>query len=260
MLEVETPGDKHYISHRDLKQILANVSRSRRDGATFDIPGAIDDFRRVAQDDVSKIETCLGTQNIQLMNTLSKLKESMVNLGIGKGAPLENFLTTLRLVVNGNCPTLQSYVGDAFCTSWVKLTISLTSLSDAYVEACSEFKNYSNYLDINIAGFRKIIKQFSKQLPEYVYSTPLPDYAHLASFIIEPFNVLILLRAELSDAIFNLTSSNPVLPDVKLPSETLDALKGLIQDGVVCEDSKIRSIKLRSSTDHTRINPQANFP
>ena len=81
-----------------------------------------------------------------------------------------------------------------------------------------------SYLEVNIAGFRKILKQFGKQLPEYVSTLSIRDYRCLAHRVRATYDRVNRLRHDLEDAIILLSSARSSLPEITLGTETLDAL------------------------------------
>ena len=50
----------------------------------------------------------------------------------------------------------------------MSLSASVASICDKYITVVGAFRTIATYLEINVAGFRKILKQINKQLPGYV--------------------------------------------------------------------------------------------
>ncbi len=67
------------------------------------------------------------------------------------------------------CSELHGILSQSVVPFWVSITTSVASLCDKYVDIVQSFRVIADYLEINIAGFRKILKQLNKQIPMYVH-------------------------------------------------------------------------------------------
>lgn len=79
-------------------------------------------------------------------------------------------------ILNDSCLKLHEMLNDSIMSLWVSLSASVAAVCDKYLILVETFRTISAYVEINVAGFRKIIKQFHKQIPEYVilYFFPYP--------------------------------------------------------------------------------------
>jgi mevalonate kinase len=91
--------NRHYISHKELKQILANASKARKDGnlmtASIDF---IQDFIRIVSDDILRINQCLSNEIENVHQELMKLVHDTRTLGMGDGGTLSTLIEVFRKV------------------------------------------------------------------------------------------------------------------------------------------------------------------
>jgi hypothetical protein len=69
-------------------------------------------------------------------------------------------------ILNDSCLKLHEMLNDSIMSLWVSLSASVAAVCDKYLVLVETFRTISAYVEINVAGFRKIIKQFHKQIPE----------------------------------------------------------------------------------------------
>ncbi len=135
---------------------------------------------------------------------------------------------------------LHALVGDQLRTTWMSLTVEIAKLGDRYNSLSERLQSILTYADINIAGFRKLIKQYYKQVTgyahlhaTYLYITCSPNFVDLVSGIQyrNLLSDLLIVNAEfesirlgLEQSMKALSPNPPPLKQPKLGSESLLAL------------------------------------
>lgn len=67
---------------------------------------------------------------------------------------------------------LRSVLSDSLSTAWFTVTVEMAKFAESYDRLAVRLQSFLGYVDLNIAGFRKVSKQFYKQMPKYVRKCP----------------------------------------------------------------------------------------
>ena len=140
-------------------------------------------------------------------------------------------------ILTDSCPRLHDMLNESIISLWISSTASVAAICDKFLVHVETFRSISAYVEINVAGFRKIIKQFHKQLPQYVFthlqklafssasdSRFQPKYTDLALELLRTQNRIESLRKNLDIISQALSATMAPLPIAELGTETITAL------------------------------------
>ena len=123
---------------------------------------------------------------------------------------------------------LHSLIGDDIKSIWLSLTINAAEFGEEVNKFSNSLQSLATYADLNIAGFRKILKQFYKQVPG-IYRIPILgviEYRILATEFPQFLLRLGRIREETDEVIQALSPGTQRLIPVSLGNESLSALEG----------------------------------
>lgn len=157
-------------------------------------------------------------------------------------------------------------LSDSVVPLWLSLSASVASICDKYVAVVDAFRLLATYLEINVAGFRKILKQINKQLPGYVLNILFKldvhrfldkcehDYAELASLVVPHKARIDAFRDHLQSVTSEFSSSSTPLPVAELGTETILALSGNYRERKTVIETKSEEDHLASRINSTSIH------
>ena len=145
---------------------------------------------------------------------------------------------------------------------WFSLTVEVASLADKYNGIASRLQSTLSYADINIAGFRKILKQYEKQIPPHVQVTTITqgEYKEIVIGLIELVSEMESVRAQTEAVMHALTPHCPDLKIVKLGSETLTAISASYEtrSTTTPEKDEVDLMKMLSGVDTEKLRQTLN--
>ena len=172
-------------------------------------------------------------------------------------------------VLTSQHTALLSASSDSLRSIWFSVTVDLASYADAYNAAASKVNSLLKYAEINIAGFRKLLKQFFKQVPEYEsQSACIPvsrgmrrDFSNLNMYqeislaLPDLCNRLETFRLRIEEVLASLLPEPPKLVVCALGTETMlaisEAVTARIHEGNEC-------FPILTRTEDS--NPKTAFP
>jgi hypothetical protein len=90
---------RYFIAHKELKQILSNISKTRKEGSDErDVCVFVREFIQIISNDIDNVDNCLVEQIQTIVPEVNRLLEDTRNLGIGDDGALERLVQALRKV------------------------------------------------------------------------------------------------------------------------------------------------------------------
>jgi len=111
------------------------------------------------------------------------------------------------------------------------LTVEIANLAERYNRMALRIQSILSYVDINVAGFRKVLKQFDKQVPHSFRESIAKSvrYTTIAWGMSDLAKNVASIRFQIESIMQALSPGAPRLLDVNLGSETSLALDGTDQ-------------------------------
>ena len=222
--------ERPLLSHRRLKEVLGSLSwagKSEAPGTTVEV--LLRQFSDILEDDLNQIHQCVVTEEVELRKGMDKLLTRCRGLGVIDSDVLINYVRTMEQVLTSRCEDLHKCIGEHMKAQWVSLAVEIASIADSFNEMATKVQGVISYADINVAGFRKLIKQYYKQIPpEYTTDVIGPsEYRQIVSGIIPLALVLNQVRSSIETIVQALSPGVQQLHMIRIGSEASLAYSGV---------------------------------
>jgi SPX domain protein involved in polyphosphate accumulation len=217
-----------FISHRSLKGILASITRAVKYGAEDDsIPQMVEEFKETLASDLASILSFIRIEEMNVNSRMQRLEKRATLLGILNSKILDGIIDSIGSALLSPCIALHDAIGDYLKGVWVSLTVEISAFADQVNEFASAFQSLLTYADLNVAGFRKLIKQYRKQVPSRIFADIVSEdeYRLIVSGLVETHSRFDAMRTRVQNLMQKLSPGAPTLTSSKLGSETLRVLK-----------------------------------
>lgn len=185
-----------YISHRPMKEALNKMVRELRFGASksADIPNscpepcdpgdegarervlALDqELFALIEHDMGEILRHIRQQESDLGDQLSALQDSALKCGLlCEEDTLEQFGSALPFASWDLTETCQHILCLQIASDPAAFAQRFETVVREYNSFAEEVNQHAQYLEINVAGFRKLLKRHDKQIPRSFHARPAP--------------------------------------------------------------------------------------
>jgi hypothetical protein len=219
--------ERPLISHRVLKELLSRAAKIlKSESDTSEIPAIVREFRLTIQSDLFKIITFMEKEEAVLRKRISDLENQGKSLGFLESNVLDNLLDSIEKALVSPNVGLHKCIGDHMKGLWVGLTVSVAGIADIFNSISTSMQSLLSYADLNVAGFRKLIKQYCKQIPgtmrEDVVS--VEEYRKILGGLMGMVEKLDSIREHTERIMQRLSPGAPKLLPIKVGSETFLAL------------------------------------
>jgi hypothetical protein len=215
--------DRPVVSHKLLKEILTRIVKALKDGESdAHLTEIVEEFSDVMDTDLSSITQFVGTEERSIDPLIDRLLDQGRLLGIFGSRVLLDHISAIERVFASACPALQSAIGEDLKSIWVSLTMQVADLADRFNSIMNRIQSNMAYVDLNVAGFRKLLKQYHKQVPERNRTNVLTvtEYRRIIVGFIDLTARLEFARIPLEEAMQALSPGVPPLLVVHVGSET----------------------------------------
>lgn len=119
-------------------------------------------------------------------------------------------------------------MGEGLKTAWFSLTVEVANVAERFNQLASRIQSHLNYADINIAGFRKLLKQYEKQIPTRIGMSlvELDKYRNIVSGVGGLVSEMTNIQLQIERIMQALSPGTPRLVVLTIGSETLAAIEG----------------------------------
>jgi hypothetical protein len=223
-LQDEQNSTKPFISHKAWREVLSVAAREHRGGCDIDVIVKYDaQFLALLRSDVEQISKYCQQVERDIATSLEELTVKADQSGITLEGPVARMALEIhKTLIESSYPLLHNATATSLRSLWSQLATLVSEVCNTFNDLAWKFQQHSNYLEVNIAGFRKTIKQRGKQIPVVSEGEFFEDYKSLgqpATVLVEKF---LALHSQLNHSL-QLFAPGAQLFSPKLGTETLDA-------------------------------------
>lgn len=243
------------ISHKLLKEILTHVVKGLKDGSSHaNIADSVEEFAAVARTDLSNIIEFVEAEERSIADDIDGLVSQGRQLGLLDSRILLDHISAIERIFTSSCPVLHSSIGEQLKSIWVSLTMQVADLADRFNIIMGRLQSNLAYVDLNVAGFRKLLKQFQKQVPERNQTNVLTvaQYRRIIVGFMDLVSRLEPARIQLEEAMQALSPGVPPLLVVHMGSESKLAF--------AVTDERDPGPKIFSSHTGSTVTPSPGIP
>ena len=218
--------ERPLISHRVLKEHLTTIARIlKADSDTEAVPSLIVAFQRTLTADLDTILSYVAMEIEVLEMGIKRLETQGQALGFLGSTVLHEFLSSIESTLVSPCVDLQNCIGEHAKNIWLGLTIQVATYAQRYSDAAVSLQSLLTYADINVAGFRKLIKQYAKQVPVALRADVVSvyDYRRIVSALVPMAERMNSMREQTEEIMQKLSPGVHGLHPLRIGSETLIA-------------------------------------
>lgn len=160
------PGlsDRPFVSHREAKELMTIISRDIRNGAP-DVSSNILKCQKILVDDLERVKRYKVSSENALRSRLLDLVREADSLGITGASKTCDLLRAIQNLLSSPSYGLHESLGEHLKAVWLIIAQRVAPLADRFNALAHEIQRLVSYCDLNAAGFRKLIKQYFKQVP-----------------------------------------------------------------------------------------------
>ena len=181
-LQDESNSDKPFISHKAWREVLSRAVKEHRAGSTPEMITALDEeFLAIMVSDYEKITQYCIQVNKEHLILLEGIAERAHLTGVTADGPIARMAVEIQnSLINSSYPLLTSAAAGSLRALWSELATLVSDLCNTFNDVAWKWQQHLNYIDVNIAGFRKTIKQRGKQIILEGPARHFQDYCALA--------------------------------------------------------------------------------
>jgi len=220
----EGHATKPFISHKLWRDVLGRAVKEHRTGCDSSSLAALDqEFLNILTSDYELISGYCKQTEEGFLGSLDDLAAQAQLKGITSDGPVARMAIELqKTLINSEYPLLAASAGATLRAVWSELAALVSDLCNQFNGAAWKWQQHLNYLDVNIAGFRKTIKQRGKQID---FKFPgFEEYQSLSSSAIHIQEKFLVLHSQL-DPCLKLFAPGAELYLSKVGSETAAAAR-----------------------------------
>ena len=223
-LQEEANSSKPFISHKVWREILSRTVKEHRSGCEPNIIEKLDgEFLLALKSDNDIISAfCRQVENEHL-KSLEELIVRAQSAGVTAEGPVARLAVEIhRSLTDANYKGLQNTSAASLRSLWSELASSVSSVCNSFNDLAWKWQQHLNYLEVNIAGYRKTIKQRGKQIPIGNTLHKFTDYMHLTEVPISIQSKFTALHSQLEPCLKQFAPGAELFIP-KIGSEILDA-------------------------------------
>lgn len=218
--------ERPMISHRQLKAILSKIARCLKSNTDLEcIPGLVNEFTHTLSSDLVFLVEFVQREEAGIARQIDELEQQGVALGIVGSDVLEKLVVAIENALVSPCLGLHHTAGEHLKNTWISLTMEIALFADKFNATCISLQSLLSYADLNVAGFRKLVKQFGKQVPLSFRAevVTVDHYRRLVTGLLSLVRSITPLRERTEELMQKLSPGAPPLNSFKIGSETLAA-------------------------------------
>jgi hypothetical protein len=157
-------------------------------------------------------------------------------------------------VFSAPCVKVHGMIGENMKSIWLALTVGAAKYGERLNKLCTSVQSLASYADLNVAGFRKLLKQFEKQIPP-AYRIPVLGVSEYRNIVVD-LPALIgnvqRIQKDVEELIQALSPGAGHLISLRIGNESLLALKS---EGLIDASTTIKT----GSTATPASSPELDF-
>jgi hypothetical protein len=253
--------ERRLLSHRRLKEILGSLSwagKAELPCATVEV--LVREFSDILDDDLNQIVQCVVAEEKELRQAIDHLLSRCKALGVIDSDVLIQYVRNMEQVLTSNCEGLHKCIGEHMKAQWVSLAVEIASIADSFNEIAAKVQGVMSYADINVAGFRKLIKQYYKQIPpeQRMHVMTCTEYRKIVSGIIPVALVLNQVRSSIEVIVQTLSPGVQPLHVVRIGSEAWLAYSG-VDNSAPTTSRAASELATRSTNTPSPVQEEVDF-
>ena len=180
-LQEEGNTAKPFISHKVWREILSRTVKEHRSGCSSEVVENLDEEFLVAlRSDTDVISAYCKQVEKDHLTSLEELTARAQLAGVTAEGPVSRLAVEIqRSLTDSSFKGLQEASAPSLRSLWSELASSVSSVCNNFNDLAWKWQQHLNYLEVNIAGYRKTIKQRGKQIPLESILAKYTDYLHL---------------------------------------------------------------------------------
>lgn len=220
--------ERPIISHRNLKEILSNISRSLKFQTDLEaLPELVRAFCSTIETDLVRIIEFIQLEESSFSVKIEELEQGASSLGIVGSGVLGDIIGSMENAFVSPCITLHQCIGEHMKDIWISLTMEVASFAEKFNAVSISLHSLFSYADLNVAGFRKLLKQYGKQVPNAyrLNAVGIEQYRRIVTGLLPLVERLESLRQRTEAIMQRLSPGVPPLHELKVGTETAIALE-----------------------------------
>ena len=233
--------ERPFLSHRHLKDFLSAITRELKNDPSG-VASHVAGFKETLLSDLKTIREFMRSSEDSVHRDVAELVQQTQYIGIGNDAVTSKLIECIHLVFVSPCEELHDCVGEHLKAAWLAIAERVARIADSYNRVASTLQSLVSYADMNIAGFRKLIKQYTKQVPQphYVHIIDVSDYLIILGGLLLLVSETNSLRDRIQEVICRLSPGVQELHRVTVGKEILLAAAGCLGEPIADRSTLLR--------------------
>ena len=158
--------DKPFISHKQWREAIIKAVHEVRAGGNPQILHSLDEeLLQLFEIDKESIERYNRFIEGELEAQVEHIMSQSVELGMQPEGGIVELASELSSALSSTSPLFLNCFSEDIRSLWSKLAGKVSETCNGYNDVAWKFQLHLNWLEVNVAGFRKTIKQRCKQVP-----------------------------------------------------------------------------------------------